>query len=144
METQRLEEHPYRPPSEQPERQGSVVARVSNAMVALHKEQFGRGPTKASTHFAGPDTMVSILRDSFTPAERNLVAMGEMGRMRDIRMLFQYSQRAQFVGAVEEITGRKVESFISGIDAEKDISTEVFLLFPERAPSGNHQGPHAV
>src|SRR5829696_7921573 len=32
----------------------SVLMEVSNAMVKLHKEQFGRGPTNARTYFAGP------------------------------------------------------------------------------------------
>ena len=31
-----------------------MLAAVSNALVALHKEQFGRGPTTARSHFAGP------------------------------------------------------------------------------------------
>jgi hypothetical protein len=39
----------------------STVAAVSNALVALHKEQYGRGPTKARTYFAGPDVMVNRL-----------------------------------------------------------------------------------
>lgn len=109
-------------------------------MVAIHKEQFGRGPTKASTHFAGPDTIVSTLRDTFTPAERNLVGMGEQGRLRDIRMFFQYSQSDKFVGVVEEITGRRVESFISGIDAESDVAVEIFLLAPASGADGDHAG----
>ena len=35
----------------------SPMSAVSNAMVALHKEQFGRGPTRATSHFAGDDTI---------------------------------------------------------------------------------------
>jgi uncharacterized protein YbcI len=109
----------------------SVTLRVSNEMVRLYKTQFGRGPTKARAAFAGRDTLVSTLEDSFTPAERNLVAMGEHQRLRDARTFFQYASETQFRDAVEGITGRKVRGFVSGLDAEHDISTEVFYLHPE-------------
>ena len=109
----------------------SVPMAVSNAMVRLYKEQFGRGPTKARTHFAGPDTLISTLEDSLTPAERNLVKMGEHQRLRDVRMFFQYASEDEFRSTVEEITGRKVWAFVSGIDSKQDVSSEVFYLEPE-------------
>jgi uncharacterized protein YbcI len=55
----------------------SVSLTLSNAMVTLYKEQFCRGPTKARTDFAGPDTLMCTLADTLTPAERSLVKMGE-------------------------------------------------------------------
>jgi uncharacterized protein YbcI len=109
----------------------SVTLQVSNEMVRLYKTQFGRGPTKARTAYAGRDTLVSTLEDSFTPAERSLVAMGEHQRLRDARMFFQYASETKFCEAVERITGRSVRGFVSGLDAEHDISTEVFYLQPE-------------
>ena len=100
-------------------------------MVRLHKEHLGRGPTKARTYFAGPDTLVSILEDSMTPVERSLTEMGQHARVREIRLLFQYTAEQSFIEAVERATGRTVRSFISGIDAKTDVSTEVFVLAPE-------------
>ena len=41
----------------------SDMAAVSRAMVALHKEQFGRGPTRARSHFAGQDALVCVLEN---------------------------------------------------------------------------------
>ena len=113
----------------------SIQMAVSNAMVRIYKEQFGRGPTRARTNFAGPDTLIATLQDSLTPAERNLAAMGEHQRLRDVRMFFQYASEDAFRGAVEEITGRKVWAFVSGIDAVNDVSVEVFDLEPE--PDGH-------
>jgi uncharacterized protein YbcI len=108
----------------------SVQMAVSNAMVRLYKEQFGRGPTKASTHFAGPDVVVSTLENSMTPAERNLVAMGEHQRLRDTRLFFQHAMEPEFREAVEQLTGRQVRAFVSGMDTGEDVSTEVFYLVP--------------
>ena len=109
---------------------GGVLSSISNEMVRIHKEQFGRGPTMARTNYAGPDTIVSILEDSLSPVERNLCAMGQNGRVREIRLLFQYTEERKFIEAVERHTGRKVRAFVSGIDVEHDVSSEVFLLEP--------------
>ena len=42
------------------------MLQISNAMVRLYKEAYGRGPTKARALFAGPDTLVVLLEDSMT------------------------------------------------------------------------------
>lgn len=109
-----------------------LYAEVSKAMVRLYKEQFGRGPTKARTSFAGPDCLICTLENSLTPAEQRLVEMGEHQRLRDVRMFFQHSSEEQFREVAEDLTGRKVRAFVSGIDTEKDVSTEVFYLEPLR------------
>lgn len=109
----------------------SVLMEISNTMVRLYKDQFGRGPTAARTHWAGPDALVCILEDTLTPAERNLVRLGEHKRLRDTRLIFQYATVGEFCTPVEQITGRTVRSFHSSIDTEVDgESIEVFVLYP--------------
>jgi uncharacterized protein YbcI len=119
----------------------SVLMQVSNEMVRLYKTQFGRGPTKARTNWAGPDTLISTLENSLTPAERNMVAMGEHHRLRDTRMFIQYATEEQFCGIVERLTGRKVRAFVSGIDTMKDVSSEVFYLHPRGHDGDNGHLP---
>jgi uncharacterized protein YbcI len=114
----------------------STQMAVSNAMVKLYKELFGRGPTRARTNFAGPDVLVCTLQDSLTQAERQLVDMGEHGRLRDMRMFFQYASESAFREIVEQTTGREVWAFVSGIDTARDVSSEVFYLVPESNGSG--------
>ena len=106
----------------------SMLAAVSNQMVHLYKEQFGRGPTRARTDWAGDDALLCTLQDSLTPAERNLVRMGEQQRLRDTRMFFQYASEQEFRETVERIVGRKVHAFVSGIDTNVDVSSEVFYF----------------
>lgn len=108
----------------------SPMLEISNAMVRLYKEAFGRGPTKARAQFAGPDTLVVILESSLTVAERNLVAMGEHQRLREARLFFQYALEAQFRAIVEQALGRRTVAFISGIDTQRDVAMEVFTLEP--------------
>jgi uncharacterized protein YbcI len=110
------------------DRRGLELQEVTNGMVRLYKELFGRGPTKARTHYAGPDTLICTIQNSLTPAEVNLIELGEHQRVREIRMFFQHASDDEFRSTVEEITGRKVWGFVSGIDTDKDVSSEVFYL----------------
>jgi uncharacterized protein YbcI len=114
------------------EAHASVLMEISTTMVRLYKEQFGRGPTRARTYWSSPDILTSVLEHTLTPAERNLAALNEHGRLRDTRMFFQYATLREFCEPVEQITGRTVRAFISGIDTQVDgISIETFILHPE-------------
>jgi uncharacterized protein YbcI len=105
-------------------------------MVRLYKEQFGRGPTKTRTNWAGPDVLVVTLEQTFTPAERSLQRMGEHQRLRDLRLLFQYAEVATFCEPIERLVGRKVRAFVSGIDTRADLATELYVLYPR-----GYEGP---
>jgi uncharacterized protein YbcI len=106
------------------------AAQISNEMVRLYKSLFGRGPTRARTHYAGPDAIVVTLENSLTPAEQSMVELGEHQRLRDVRMFFQHAREDDFREVVERITGRRVRAFVSGIDTKQDVSSELFYLEP--------------
>lgn len=117
------------------DRRGIEMEELSRAMVRLYKERFGRGPTRAQSVYATADLLICTLENSLTPAERTMAAMGEHQRLRDIRMFFQHASEKEFVEIVEQITGRVVRGFVSGIDTEHDISSEVFYLQPTASSS---------
>jgi len=106
----------------------SPLQAISNAMAQIYKTQFGRGPTKVKTHFAGPDVIVCILEDTQSPAERRMVELRQEERLRDVRLFFQYATEDALREPVEQATGRRVRAFISGIDVKADAAAEVFLL----------------
>src|SRR5215217_4244431 len=54
----------------------AISLQLSNEMVRLYKDLFGRGPATAHTHFAGPDCVVATLERSLTPAEQSMVELG--------------------------------------------------------------------
>jgi uncharacterized protein YbcI len=117
---------------EEGDRRLGILAAVSNEMVRLYKEQFGRGPTRARTHWCGDDLLTTVLEETLNPAERNLVKLNEHQRVRDMRMFFQYATIREFCEPVERLTGRRVRAFISGIDTQVDgVSVETFILHPE-------------
>jgi uncharacterized protein YbcI len=112
---------------------GEALQAVSNAMVKLHKEQMGRGPTSARSHFAGPDTLVCTLENSLLPAERTMVEMGEHQRVRETRMFLQVASEQQFIDAIEALVPRKVRAFASATDPAHGVVFEVFSFEPEEA-----------
>jgi uncharacterized protein YbcI len=104
------------------------LSMLSNELVRIYKEQFGRGPTKARSHFVGSNIVICVLENTLTPAEKNLQGMGEHQRLREMRMFFQYAVASEFIQAVERTIGRRVHSFVSGIDTNTDVAAEVFTL----------------
>jgi uncharacterized protein YbcI len=114
----------------------SNLSALSNEMVRVYKDQFGRGPTSVRTSWAGPDVLVVVLENTFTRTELNLRDLGEHQRLRDLRQYFQYATRDEFCEPVERIFDRKVRAFISGIDTEVDLATELFVLHPD-----GYEGP---
>lgn len=117
-----------------------VLREISDAIGALHKNQFGRGPMSVRTNWAGPDMLVCAMENTLTPAEKNLVKMGEHQRLRDVRMFFQYATVREFCEPIELITGRKVRAFNSAIDTEADgWVTETYWLHPV-----GYEGPSRI
>jgi uncharacterized protein YbcI len=109
-----------------------MLTELSNEMVRLYKEQFGRGPMSARAAWAGSDALIVVLEGTLTPAERNLVKLGEHERLRETRMFFQYASVREFCEPVERLTGRTVKAFISGIDTEcEGLCVETFVLHPQ-------------
>jgi uncharacterized protein YbcI len=108
--------------------QVSKLAEISREMVRLYKVQFGRGPTRARSDFAGPDLIICTLEDTLTPAEKRMAQMGDHQRLRDLRLYFQHATEEQFCEIIEKVLGRKVRAFISGMDTSKDVAAELFYL----------------
>jgi len=106
---------------------GEARSQIASGFVSLHSKYYGRGPTKSKV-YAEADLVVVVLEETFTPAERTLIAHGQSEDIQQIRRNFQRIMADQFKSLVEQATGRKVRSFTSETDLENDISIEVFLL----------------
>src|SRR4051812_4114438 len=115
-------------------RGGSLLAQISNAMVRIHKEHWGKGPTKARTIYA-EDIVLTRLEQIFTQAEATLIGVGREEEVRNMRLAFQRELEHEFVGAVERLTGRKVQAFISEVHAATNMGIELFVLEPIEPPA---------
>lgn len=106
------------------------MSAISNAVVRLHSEHFGRGPTRAKTYWQD-DLIVCILADTFTTVEKTLIDVGRTDHVKETRLVFQQAMEERFKTAIESITGRRVLAFLSQTSTDPDVAVEVFLLAPE-------------
>lgn len=108
---------------------GDVLTAISDGMVGLLKEFYGRGPTRTKTYYED-DLVVCLLRGGFSRVEDTLLKGGRGASVIQQRMDFQDVMRERFTGVIEQATGRRVIGFMSGNQQGPDIMCEVFILDP--------------
>src|SRR3954453_36471 len=91
---------------------GPVASEISNAVVRLVREHFGRGPTQAKT-IVHDDVVVTVLRGGYTHAEKTLYQAGKGDVVEEGRRAMQDVFQREMTAAVEQLTGRNVEAFLS-------------------------------
>lgn len=109
---------------------GAIVAAISREIVGIYAEYYGRGPTKAKTHWR-EDVITCILEDAFTRAERVLVDGDRFEQVRLNRQAFQDQIEPLLRDAVERVTDRWVETCLSQINRD-GVAVEVFVLGPDQ------------
>ena len=108
---------------------GKLAAAISNAIVVLHRDHYGRGAWRART-VMGSDYVIVFLEDVYTPVERTLIDAGRFDAVKETRNAFQDTMREKFSEAVERLVGRKVIGFLSQVHVDPDLSVETFILEP--------------
>src|SRR5665213_1005069 len=112
-----------------PQNHGEVLTAISDGLVALLKEFYGRGPTRAKSYFED-DLVVCVLRGGFSRVEQTLLDGGRGAAVINQRMEFQEVMRKRFEAVIEDATGQRVIGFMSGNQQEPDMMCEVFILAP--------------
>jgi uncharacterized protein YbcI len=106
---------------------GALRSAISQAIVQIHAEHYGKGATQAKT-YAWDNLVVTVLRDVFTTAERTLISGNRAETVRELRTTFQCTMEQTFRDAIEGLTGRRVESFMSQVDPANGLGIEAFVL----------------
>jgi uncharacterized protein YbcI len=109
---------------------GTKLAEVSNAVVRIFRECYGRGPTKAKS-YQFDNYIITVLEDIFTTVEETLVNNGEHDLVRRVRLTFQEAVADRFKQAVGEAVGRKVLGYHSQVVVDPPTGFEIFILEPE-------------
>ncbi|HEY5144379.1 MAG TPA: Na-translocating system protein MpsC family protein [Solirubrobacteraceae bacterium] len=112
-----------------PTAHGDVLTAISDGMVALLKEFYGRGPTRVKSYYAD-DLVVCLLRGGFSRVEQTLFEGGRGASVIQQRMDFQDLMRGRFEDVISRATGRRVIGFMSGNQQDPDMMCEVFILAP--------------
>jgi uncharacterized protein YbcI len=108
---------------------GDVLTAISDGIVGLLKDFYGKGPTRAKTYYQD-DLVVCLLRGGFTRVEETLREAGRGFEVIQQRMAFQDVMRDRFQAVIERATGRRVIGFMSGNQQHPDMLCEVFVLAP--------------
>jgi uncharacterized protein YbcI len=119
----------HTPTSEHRQVEGDTRGNISRRIVQLHKEFYGRGPTRAKTYFS-EDLVVCLMRGGFTRVEETLLREGRGDSVIQQRADFQDVMGDRFKEVIEDETGRRVVAMMSGSHQHPDLLTEVFVLEP--------------
>jgi uncharacterized protein YbcI len=107
---------------------GKLLAAISNSIVAILREHYGRGPMKAKT-YALDDIVVVVMRGSgFTALEKTIMDSGQPGRVVALREEFQQVMAERYKATIEQLTGCSVVAFLSQAHVDPDITIEIFFV----------------
>ena len=109
-------------------RQGEQLAAVTNGIVKLFREYYGRGPTKAKSYILDDHIVVCVLEDTMTTVEQTLAKNGDNDIVRKVRLRFQEVMAEEFEAVVEKAMGRRVAAYHSQLTMEPDMGFEFFVL----------------
>jgi uncharacterized protein YbcI len=101
---------------------------ISNGLVHLMSESYGRGPTKAKTYILDDTYVCCIMHEIFTTAEQTLIEVGEQDLVRRTRIAFQTALSDDFKAVVENALGRRVLTYQSQIVFDPPSCFEFFIL----------------
>lgn len=106
---------------------GNVTAAISDQIVRLYLNSFGRGPTRTRT-FVQPQFAVCVLRDVLTTAERSLIAGGGEVEVEAGRLRINESIDAEYVEIIQREVRRPVLSHLARTSADANIAVHFFLF----------------
>jgi uncharacterized protein YbcI len=110
---------------------GTVRQEISNAVVGLYKQHYGKGPTRCRTYLQ-PELVVVVLGGGYTASEQTLFEAGRWYEVRETRQIWQDTMQSRFVETIEGLTGQTVQAFMSANHQDPDLAVELFVLEPGR------------
>jgi uncharacterized protein YbcI len=113
---------------------GSMRSEISNAMVGLKKQFYGKGPTSVKTYI-NDHYVFCVMKGGLTRNEETLLEAGEAELVRSYRLRFQEAMAGPTTESVERITGRRVLTYHSQIVFDPEHAVEFFVL--DEAPSAS-------
>jgi uncharacterized protein YbcI len=110
----------------------AVRAAISNAVVRLISELYGKGAARTRT-FIADEHVFCALEGVLTTVERTLVEAGETELVRELRMRFGEMVRPVFAAEVGRLLGRQVLAVESQLVFDPDTLFLIFVLGDQRA-----------
>ena len=106
----------------------ALLDAVAGAMVELHRRYYQRPPASAKAQMMGTDLLACVLGGVYTDVEKTLIELERAPAVTENRSAFQVAMGHRFVAEVEQLSGRRVTSFISSHHVGPDLEIELFFL----------------
>jgi len=106
---------------------GTQLAALSDALVRLHKETCGRGPTNARCYMSG-NSVVCLMFGGLTRAEQTLIAEGNVAAVQTHRQALHRVIQKKARELAEAELGRPVTAMTMAADPANELETAVFLM----------------
>jgi len=107
-----------------------LFAAVNKSMVALHQEYHRRAPVTAKALLLGDDLLACVLGGVVNEIEKTMVQLQSQTILQETRSPFQEAMQHKLIAAVERLSGRRVQAFISNSHVDPEIEIELFMLKP--------------
>ncbi len=111
---------------------GAVRAAISNAVMRLTNELYGRGAARTRT-FVTDEHVFCAMEGVLTAVERTLAEAGETDLVRELRTRFMHMVRPVFAAEVARLLGRQVLAMESQLVFDPDTLFLIFVLGDGRA-----------
>jgi uncharacterized protein YbcI len=106
-----------------------VIAAISEGLVALLEEFYGRAPTRMKSYYED-DLVMCVHTGGFSRAEQTLLKGGHGPTVIQQRIEIQQRKRDRFEAVIERATGRRVIAFMNGNQNDPEMMSEMFILAP--------------
>jgi uncharacterized protein YbcI len=107
--------------------EGAARAEITNGLVGLFAQHYGKGPEKGKTYLVD-DYVFTVMEDPLTTAERTLVDRGRGELVREVRLVFQQEMADEFKAVVEQALHRPVMTYHSQVSFDPDYAFDIFVL----------------
>ena len=109
----------------------ALLGAVTEEMVALHERYYHRTPVTAKTQLIDDDLLACVLGGVYSDVEKTMIELQRTALVQETRSAFQDAMQHKFINAVERLSGRGVNTFISNNHVGPDMEVEIFLLGPQ-------------
>jgi uncharacterized protein YbcI len=106
-----------------------VITAISEGLVALLEESYGRAPTRMKSYYED-DLVVCVHNGGFSRAEQTLLDGGHGSTVIQQRIEIQQRKRDRLEAVIERATGRRVIAFMNGNQDDPEMMSEMFILAP--------------
>jgi hypothetical protein len=105
-----------------------LLVAVTDAMVEFHHRYHDREPVSGKAMLVGDQLLTCVLGDVGGEVEQTMIDLQGTTILQEARSPFQEAMQHKFIAAVERLSGRRVQAFISNSRVGPDVEIELFML----------------